>query len=89
VEDEDEELTKEEKNAIRSLERLSRRWPKSLWLFSANGQLHVMKRDGSGRRRVAQAARGSSSLMDGSEPEVVDRNASVALVDIPNDGGDW
>lgn len=37
------ELTVEEKRAINTLKRLSKKWPKDLWLFSANGSLCVMK----------------------------------------------
>lgn len=37
------ELTKEEKAAIKRLNALAKVWPKSLWLFAANGELKVMK----------------------------------------------
>lgn len=36
------ELTAEEATAIRSLERLARKWPQSLKLFSWSGSLVVM-----------------------------------------------
>ena len=39
------ELTKEEINAIRSLERLSKRWPRTLWIYAASESLHVMKKN--------------------------------------------
>lgn len=35
--------TPEELRAIRSLQRLARKWPPSLWLFSASGALRVGK----------------------------------------------
>lgn len=70
------ELTKEERHAIRTLERLSSRWPETLWLFSANGELNIMKYKKDGTRAV---------LSHGG----MDANYSVASIDIPNDGGDW
>lgn len=39
----DTELTLEEKSAIKALESLAKRWPKTLWLYSYLGELHVMK----------------------------------------------
>ena len=69
------QLTREEDLAIGTLHRLEKRWPKSLWLFSANGQLCVMKKDQGGKR-----------VMD---KEGVDSAWVVATVSIENDGGDW
>ena len=40
-EDPDLGLTEEEERAIRSLERLAKKWPKSLMLFGASGSLLV------------------------------------------------
>jgi len=37
------ELTKEEKNAIQTLKRLAERWPKSLWLYSSQEVISIMK----------------------------------------------
>ena len=37
------ELTVEEQKAIASLQRLAKKWPKSLQLFSWSGSLKVMK----------------------------------------------
>lgn len=68
-------ITPEEKRAIAALQKLAKTWPKSLWLFSASGSLCVMQNDENGERRL----RG-----DG-----VDDDAIVALINIPNDGGDW
>lgn len=39
----DHELTHEERLAIAALKRLAKRWPQSLWLFSAGSSLHVMR----------------------------------------------
>ena len=69
------EVTAEEARAIKSLERVAQNWPKSLWLFSASGTLHVMKyADNGDRMRV----------FDGMDPD-----ASVTTINISNDGGDW
>ena len=69
--------TEEEKEAIRQLERLASRWPKSLWLFSASSTLNVMQ-------SLPDGSHGLTS--DGG----VDPQYIVAVIDgIPNDGGDW
>ncbi len=68
-------LTTKEQNAIETLERLAKRWPFSLWLFSAGGALHVMKKDITGK-----------PAMDG---EGFDQEYSVAVIYIENNGGDW
>lgn len=71
------ELTKEEQNAIHSLERLAKRWPKTLWLFSASGTLEVYKLRGEGEQ--VHVSNGS-----------VDPNYCVTTIHgIPNDGGDY
>lgn len=51
-------LTKEERVAIRTLERLAKRWPKSLMLFGCDGVLHVIDKSGylQGERQVAFAS---------------------------------
>jgi len=68
----------EEAKAIRSLQSLARRWPPSLWLFSANGTLNVMKLNKDGERAHHP-----------SPDNGVDAAFSVATINIPNDGGDW
>ncbi|MDD5512116.1 MAG: hypothetical protein PHI12_15125 [Dehalococcoidales bacterium] len=65
----------EELKAINTLKRLAKRWPKTLWLFSGNGTLYVMRTGKNGER--IQDACG------------LDRNSIVDTIDIPNDGGDW
>jgi len=72
-------LSKEEQNAISSLKRLAKRWPKSLWLFSASGSLHVMQKDSEGRQKML-AGRGA-----GVDPDYV----VETIKGIDNDGGDW
>lgn len=68
-------LTKQEKNAIRTLKNLAKRWPKNLWLFSANGNLCVMRYENG--KRITTEFGG------------VDQNYIITEIDIPNDGGDW
>lgn len=72
------EATAEEERAIRSLERLARRWPSSLWLFSASGVLNVMRKGPDG---------GHAFL--GGEGSGIDPGYSLATISIDNDGGDW
>jgi hypothetical protein len=68
--------TDEERRSIDTMRRLARRWPRSLWLFSASGRLHVMRADEDGGH--------IHTPTDG-----VDPNYALATIDIPNDGGDW
>lgn len=83
----EEELTDEERSALRSLRRLAKRWPKSLWLFSASGTLHVMRTGPNGKRVMR---RDTHLFASGeADPEVTDQRASIGTIDIPNDGGDW
>lgn len=71
-------LTKDEKIAIKQLEDLSKIWPKSLWLWSASGQLCVMK--------YSLSEMGDGMNTHGS----VDHKGQVRQIkNIPNDGGDW
>lgn len=73
------ELTTEEQNAIRTLKRLAKRWPDSLWLLAGDGSfLHVMRTDEKGRRIMA----------DGYAPGYSQEHI-VASIEISNDGGGW
>jgi len=69
-------LTAHEERAINSLKNLSKRWPKSLWLYSGAGTLCVMKFKEDGTFALKKHG--------GSDPDYV-----VATIDILNDGGDW
>lgn len=69
-------LSAAEKKAIADMKALARRWPKSLWLFSANGTLHVMR----------SGPRGEHIHTD---DDGVDPDYAITSVEIPNDGGDW
>jgi len=70
------ECSDEEQRAINSLKRVAKKWPKTLWLFSASGTLWVMKRGLEGERVKNR---------DGG----VDKDYIIESIDIPNDGGDW
>jgi acyl-CoA synthetase (NDP forming) len=60
------------------LKRLAKRWPPSLWLFSASGALTVMRYP-EGERNAAHTNSG------GVDPDfIVD-----TIHGIDNDGGDW
>ena len=71
-------LTREERNAIAAFKRLAKRWPAGLWLFSAAGELCVMRRDENGEQ-VMRPGIGRG----------VDPDYHVDTIGIPNDGGDW
>ena len=79
------DLTTEERAAVRALKRLARKWPRSLWLFSASGSLHVMKCGPGGERGAAAPGRETYAY----GKEVYDPRRSVGTIGIPNDGGDW
>ena len=70
------DLTKEEEKAIKSLERLSKRWPETLWLFSGSGSLLVMKYGDDGHPVMTASG-------------AVDQDYIVGTIEIPNDGGDF
>jgi hypothetical protein len=62
--------TPEEERAIRSLQRLADRWPRSLTLFSAAGSLFVLPTDHDpGRLHRFQAERISGIPNDGGDPD--------------------
>jgi hypothetical protein len=60
------EITKDEQKAIKSLERLAKKWPKSLSLFSWSGTLLVMKRIDDGRLGCVEEISGINN--DGGDP---------------------
>lgn len=68
-------LTSQETNAIKSLQRLAKRWPHSLWLFSGAGTLWVMRKK-EGQKVVNRTG-------------AFDADYATAQIDIENDGGDW
>jgi len=75
------DLTPEEKKAIASLKRLAKKWPDSLWLYSASGTLNVMRKHEDG----GHAYGGGNCSSTGCDPDYI-----VATIHgIDNDGGDW
>lgn len=68
-------LNASEQLALKRLQVLAENWPKTLWLFAADGELHVMRKiDGEHK-----------TLPNGG----VDPAHIVATIDIEADGGDW
>lgn len=70
--------TATEARAIKELKALARRWPKTLWLFSASGSLHVMR-----------ALEDGSHAHLGWPHGGVDPAFLLDTVSISNEGGDW
>ena len=70
------EFTKEEMKAIKSLQRLEKSWPKSLWLFTNGQRVYILKCGTKGERVYASGG--------GVDPEYV-----VATAELPSEGGDW
>lgn len=70
--------TRAEMEWIKRFKRLASSCPKSLWLFSASGRLHVMKTPEDGNEM------GNSYDGCGVNPD-----NSIDTIDIRNDGGDW
>ena len=75
------DLTKEEQKAISSLRRLAKRWPDTLWLFSASGTLFVMRKNGDGQHAFG----GGNPSSSGVDPYYI----VTTISGIENDGGDW
>jgi len=73
-------LNIEEQKAIASLERLAKKWPKSLMLFSWSGSLTVLKNDEHGFKCDVGCIPGISN--DGGDPsdDEIDQNATVTYL---------
>lgn len=71
-----ENLSLKERRAVEGLKSLSRNWPTTLWLFSANGSLSVMRYG---------ADKKPATLPNGG----MDPDYAVATINIRSDGGDW
>jgi hypothetical protein len=70
-------LTKDERACITALERVAKKWPKTLWLFAGDGTwISILKSKPDGQHAI---------LPSGS----TDQNYVVGKVKIDNDGGDW
>jgi hypothetical protein len=72
-------LTNAEKRAICALKRLAKRWPSSLWLFSAGGSLWVMR----------SGPRGEHVTTDGPDGAINSTFIVDQIDGISNDGGDF
>lgn len=72
------EPTKEESRFIAALMRVARKCPQSVWLFAADGNLHVMRKK-NGRHAVCDDTAGAG----------MDQNYIIATINIDADGGDW
>ena len=70
-------ITKDEQRAIRSLERLAKKWPKTLSLFSWSGTLCVCKKANDGRPAVITQIIGIDN--DGGDPSdnEIDQDADI------------
>jgi hypothetical protein len=72
------EATDEEWKAIRALERLAKKWPRSIGLYSMSGSLCVMPTDDAIR------------IKNHGSGEGLDQDAIITTIQgISNDGGDW
>jgi len=67
---------KKEQKASDSLNRIAKKWPETLWLFSASGTLCVMRKGENGEQ-VETVGGG------------IDQDYVLSTIDIMNDGGDW
>jgi hypothetical protein len=65
-------LTTKEKHAISELEKLAKRWPKKLVLFSWKGTLHVLKPNKSRTMGQAIVATFGGIPSDGGDPNMGD-----------------
>ena len=61
---------------IRALRRLNAGWPDDLWIWSANGDLHLMENNEDGEH-----------AFDGERVDPAFRVETFSKID--NDGGDW
>ena len=68
-------LSDEEKKIIKRLKSVAKKWPNTLWLYSASGSLCIMKK------------KNGQSVM--TKDGYVDSDYLVDKIDLENDGGDW
>lgn len=73
------ELTADERRVVAALKRIAKRWPQSIWLYAAGGDLHVMRADEDGGHHYG----GSGGR------NAIDPAYALDVVRIPSDGGDW
>lgn len=70
------EPTAKEAAIIKELKSLARHWPKSLWLYSANGTLCVMRAGPNGEKKQVGC------------DDDIDPAGLITTIKIPKDGGD-
>ncbi len=70
------ERTKEEQKIINNLNRLAKKWPKSLWLFCDGNGVRVMRCGKNGEHVITSTGAMNPDYM-------------LASINIDNDGGDW
>ena len=68
-------LSNQEIKAIKRLRSLSATWPKTLWIYAADGELHVMRKVGGRHATVENGG--------------MDQAQIIATIAIESDGGDW
>lgn len=71
-------LSPEELKAIRALKRLAKKWPRSIYLFAANGTLNVL-------RKLPDGGASMTGPQGGADPTAI----VVTIEGIDCDGGDW
>ena len=81
---EKEQLTDEEKKAVRALKRLAKTFPKSLWLWSADGRLYIMKYSWS---EMGNGMRKGDYF--GGKVDEVDPDGEIESIEVRSSGGDW
>ena len=79
-------LSDGEKKTIAALKRLAKKWPGTLWLFSASGTLHVMKKHEDGFPAFYGDNVPPSNSRNGG---VCEQYIVATITGIDNDGGDW
>lgn len=68
-------ITLEEQKAIASLERLAKKWPKTLQLFSWSGSLTILKKDNNMKWASITTVAGIPN--DGGDPYDINQNAEI------------
>jgi hypothetical protein len=72
------ELSADERRVIDALKRVAKQWPETLWLYSADGTLCVMRKGEDGKH-----------AMRPDDIDSVDQRYVLARIGIENSGGDW
>jgi hypothetical protein len=70
-------IERHEERVLKALLRLEKEWPKSLWVFAANGRFIIMRTGKNGEHVMTHDG-------GGADPAYI-----VTDFNIPCDGGDW